>query len=34
MVPDRGSSKVYVEVCVTVLDPHEAILLDKGLGEK
>ena len=34
MIPDRRASKVYVEICVAVLDSHEAVLLDKGLGEE
>lgn len=34
MVPDRGAPKVYVEVCVAVLDSHKAVLLDKGLREE
>jgi len=34
MVPDRSASEVYVEVCVAVLDPHKAVLLDEGLGEE
>lgn len=34
MIPDRCSSKVYVEVCVAVLHPHKAVLLHKRLREE
>lgn len=34
MIPDRGASKVYVEICVAVFDPHKAVLLDKGFREE
>lgn len=34
VVPDRGATKVYVEIGVAVFDSHQTVLLDKRFREE